>query len=143
MIPVTLAPRVAADSIVYPFLKGKTMKRPSPKDRQGFTLIELLVVIAIIGVLIALLLPAVQKVREAANRISCSNNMKQLGLAIHNYHDTFKALPPYGYDFTYNPNPNNPLGPQTAGHSAQTLLLPFLEQDNIYNQAHINYSVID
>src|ERR1700757_3258292 len=107
--------------------------------RIGFTLVELLVVIAIIGVLIALLLPAVQKVREAANRTSCSNNLHQLGLAIHNYHDVYKALPPYGFDFTYNPNPMNPLGPQTEGHSAQTLLLPFLEPDNIYRRVHINY----
>jgi prepilin-type N-terminal cleavage/methylation domain-containing protein/prepilin-type processing-associated H-X9-DG protein len=119
------------------------MNCPSPKARRGFTLIELLVVIAIIGVLIALLLPAVQKVREAANRTQCANNLKQLGLAIHNYHDTFKALPPWGFDFTYNPNPMNPLGPQNQGHSAETLLLPFLEQDNIYRRVRVDYSVND
>jgi len=119
------------------------MIRSSPRPRRGFTLIELLVVIAIIGVLIALLLPAVQKVREAANRTSCSNNLKQLGLAIHNYHDTFKALPPWGFDFTYNPNPMNPLGPQTEGHSMHTLILPFIEQDNIYRRVRIDYSVND
>jgi len=102
--------------------------------RSGFTLIELLVVIAIIGVLISLLLPAVQKVREAANRTQCLNNMKQMGLALHNYHDAFKRFPP---------SLDNGLRPYRLGHNTgytpywswMAYILPFIEQDNVWNMA--------
>src|ERR1700722_1168093 len=101
--------------------------------RRGFTLIELLVVIAIIAVLIALLLPAVQSAREAARRIQCTNNMKQLGLALHNYISAANAAPPGIVNTRYiYSDGSNQVSTWTAW-SAQALMLPYVEQGAIYN----------
>src|SRR5438105_4227789 len=117
------------------------MKRFS--RRLGFTLVELLVVIAIIGVLIGLLLPAVQKVREAAQRTQCANNLKQLVLACHNYHDANNVLPPGFLGVKYDtdssaaalsqpPGENNGNTYPAQWFGCLVYLLPFIEQDNIY-----------
>jgi prepilin-type N-terminal cleavage/methylation domain-containing protein/prepilin-type processing-associated H-X9-DG protein len=111
--------------------------------RTGFTLIELLVVIAIIAVLIGLLLPAVQKVREAAARMSCTNNLKQAGLAAHNFHSTNGKFPLYKFAFPTNPNPSNPYGNQTGGHSLWSVLLPYFEQGNVASLGNLNKALID
>jgi prepilin-type N-terminal cleavage/methylation domain-containing protein/prepilin-type processing-associated H-X9-DG protein len=106
------------------------MKSP----RNAFTLVELLVVIAIIGILVALLLPAVQAAREAARRSQCLNNMRQLGIALHNHHDTFKRLPPGG------------LGVPTTGEGAiprlawSAFVLPFMEQQNLQDLVDLKHS---
>src|SRR5580692_6525108 len=102
--------------------------------RRGFTLIELLVVIAIIAVLIGLLLPAVQAAREAARRAQCSNNLKQIGVAMHNYHSTHDTFPP-GYVTAISMDAGNPeIGP---GWAWGTMLLNNLEQTPLYN--NINF----
>src|SRR5436305_1055510 len=112
---------------------------PTRIPRRGFTLIELLVVIAIIAILIGLLLPAVQKIREAANRMSCSNKLKQLGLAAHNYNDTNGRMPDgvqlagtlnaTGFDNKLSAYRTPGFGPNWA-----VFLLPYIEQGNLYQQ---------
>jgi prepilin-type N-terminal cleavage/methylation domain-containing protein len=114
------------------------------RRRSAFTLIELLVVIAIIAILIALLVPAVQKVREAAARTQCINNLKQIGLACHNYHDANKSLPPWGFDFARPGPAGNALGSNiTTGHSLLTLILPYIDQGNAVSAGQVDISVID
>jgi len=105
----------------------------------GFTLIELLVVIAIIAVLIALLLPAVQQAREAARRSQCKNNLKQIGLALHNYHETYGLFPFSTANSSSNAG-DTPAGAPILNHSGWVMLLPYLDQAPLYNQFNFNWA---
>jgi len=119
---------------------------PTPRRRfpwscwrpTGFTLIELLVVIAIIAVLIALLLPAVQSAREAARRAQCTNNMKQLGLALHNYHGAVGSFPTSFWRNTLNPDGTTDYANR---HSWFSMILPYIEQTNVYNSMNFQLAV--
>ena len=113
-----------------------------PESRKGFTLIELLVVIAIIAILIGLLLPAVQKVREAANRMKCLNNLKQIGLGLHNYESANGYFPP---GFTANTSPTTTLQAShfSPGWSLFYHILPFVEQDNLHRSINENLPILD
>jgi prepilin-type N-terminal cleavage/methylation domain-containing protein len=110
----------------------------SAPPRPAFTLVELLVVIAIIGILVGLLLPAVQAAREAARRMSCSNNLKQIGLALHNYESTFKALPAAA-TWKQGDMLSTAPGPRPANYTWITATLPYIEQAPLYNS--INFSL--
>lgn len=120
----------------------RAQSRHTARCATGFTLVELLVVIAIIGVLVALLLPAVQAAREAARRMQCSNNLKQLGLAVHNYHDAFKSFP-LGASHARLPG-DYVWGTKNAKHHGSFLvaLLPYIEQLNLYTRCDFEVDTV-
>lgn len=119
------------------------LKRMKLLNRFGFTLVELLVVIAIIGILVALLLPAIQAAREAARRSECGNNLKQLGVALHNYHDTHNVFPPCALDRGWAGSTNyeqDTPNKTIKNHNGLALMLPFVEQQALYDEFDFNYA---
>src|SRR5262249_55334779 len=124
-------------------LNGGIMRVHQKYQRQAFTLIELLVVIAIIAVLIGLLLPAVQKVREAAARMQCSNNLKQLGLALHSYVDAYNVLPCQGQSDKTSYNLGGGYGGRNSIDKGSIFvpLLPYFEQGNLYSGINFNLTI--
>ncbi len=127
------------DGVPYGFTSRGVRKQPSL--RAGWTLLELLVVLAIFATLLALLLPAVQRARESANRLRCQNNLKQIALALHNYHGVYNTFPPAQLnDPKYSTNKNNQRPPYPY-LSWRGYLLPFIEADNLWKQTEHAYAV--